>query len=223
MSWRSGEASIAAAALLFSIGNLAVKLTCMHLPVLEVSAFISSGGIILVFFIVLQSGTRILAKDSRTAWLAAARAFLGAATTIFYYTAIQLVGLRDSTALFFTSPFWTLVLESAVHGTMPGPSTALGAMTTAMGALFISKRCFCLFFRGTWLEDYGICVEPDNAPPVASSIPSVSFVTGLTDDYVIYQLLGMFLAVLAAVSNSLVFLTIRAIAGNMPPLSLALW
>ena len=223
MPWRSGEAAIAAAALLFSIGNLAVKLTCKTLPVLEVSACIASGGILLVFLSVLKSDTPILAKDSRNAWLAAVRACLGASTTISYYTAIQLAGLRDSTALFFTSPLWTLLLETLVHGKMPGPSTALGALITAVGALFISKRCFCLVFKGTWIDKNVICRDPAGIPPEGLSLLVLPSSGNLADDNVKHQLLGMLLAILAAVSNSLAFLAIRAIAGKMPPLPLALW
>ena len=104
--WRTGEAAIAASGLLFAIGNLAVKLTCKELPVLEVSALIASGGILLVFCVVLSSGLPLWAVDARIARLAALRAAMGAATTICYYAAIQMTGLRDATALFFTSPFW---------------------------------------------------------------------------------------------------------------------
>ena len=72
----------------------------------------------------------------------------GACVTICYYAGIQLCGLRDATALFFTSPLWTLLLECIVRKKLPGPATALGAVTTGLGALFISKvkvqRCHYL-------------------------------------------------------------------------------
>lgn len=74
--WRSGEAAVALAALLFSLGNLGVKLACVSLPTMEISALIAAGGIVLVLATVLYSGQPLLAKDYKVARLAATRACL---------------------------------------------------------------------------------------------------------------------------------------------------
>ena len=71
-----GEVYVATAALFFSLGNLGVKLTCLSLPTMEISALIASGGIVLVLLTVLHSGQDLLAKDSKVAKLAATRACL---------------------------------------------------------------------------------------------------------------------------------------------------
>lgn len=41
----------------------------------------------------------------------AARALLGAAMMICYYRAVSLVSIKNATALFFTSPMFTLILD----------------------------------------------------------------------------------------------------------------
>ena len=224
MVWRSGEASVAVAAMLFSIGNLAVGVTCKELPVLEVSAFIATGGILLVFLSVLKSGQSMFASDSQTASLAALRALLGASTTICYYCAIQLCGLRDSTALFFTSPLWTLMFECMARKRLPGAATAFGALTTALGALLISQRCFCLVFNYEWLDDYCPQDEDPEGPLLAGrTLLALFSAKEPLDDDVARQLLGMGIAVIAAISNSCAFLAIRAIGGKLAPMPLALW
>lgn len=126
-------------------------------------------------------------------------------------------------------PCRTLVLECMVRGKLPGFATALGAFTTATGALFISKRCFCLVFQdNTWIQQY--CPQPGQAPPAAPMGQwgvSGSLLAIMDEDpphdNVSRQLVGMGMAILAAICNSLAFIAIRAIGGAMPPLPLAFW
>lgn len=229
------------------MSSLFVKLTSEQMSVFEVCTLASGGCALLLLLARPFSAIRVRPTDTKSKSLTAAttassnvtalialRALLGAVTILCYYASVELGDIRDATALFFTSPLFTLVFESLLRRKLPSRHHALSAAFTAAGALMVSHSCVCLLLSSTTLNS-SLCPDPTDDSGSNSSMPDwptpvslshSSTATGKTLLQVLLKspgqgvaarpttdLVPMALALTAAATNSGAFLSIQVRKG----------
>eukprot|EP00198_Chlamydomonas_reinhardtii_P012539 XP_001701876.1 predicted protein [Chlamydomonas reinhardtii] len=139
--WGCGMATIATAALIFSVSSLFVK-------ILEQSAHVPPGEIILVQGLCCWCSTSVLlileeksvhSKTWRVAFLTLLRGFLGALSMACLYTSFQMLPLQDAVTLFFCSPVIAAVLELVVTRKWSGWASVAASLCTVAGVVLVAQ------------------------------------------------------------------------------------
>ncbi|PNW86276.1 hypothetical protein CHLRE_02g079650v5 [Chlamydomonas reinhardtii] len=134
-------ATIATAALIFSVSSLFVK-------ILEQSAHVPPGEIILVQGLCCWCSTSVLlileeksvhSKTWRVAFLTLLRGFLGALSMACLYTSFQMLPLQDAVTLFFCSPVIAAVLELVVTRKWSGWASVAASLCTVAGVVLVAQ------------------------------------------------------------------------------------
>ncbi|KAG2435364.1 hypothetical protein HXX76_007437 [Chlamydomonas incerta] len=134
-------ATIATAALIFSVSSLFVK-------ILEQRAHVPPGEIILVQGLCCWCSTSVLlileeksvhSKTWRVAFLTLLRGFLGAMSMACLYTSFQMLPLQDAVTLFFCSPVIAAVLELAVTRKWSGWASVAASLCTVGGVVLVAQ------------------------------------------------------------------------------------
>ncbi|PNH09008.1 hypothetical protein TSOC_004415 [Tetrabaena socialis] len=145
--WGSGFATIATAALLFSLTSLSVKLIGDDVPVFQtvllpgLVCFAATSCVAQTYSISLRS------KSWHVAGLTLARGLLGATSIICFYLALDRLPLADAVTLFFCSPVLAALFELAATRVSHGWGGAAATACTVVG-VFLVAQPECVFAHG---------------------------------------------------------------------------
>lgn len=92
--------------LFMALGSLLVK-TCKEFPAYEIIYFRSIFIMLLTVKLMDVSGESIYVDEKKTFKFLILRSIFSASSTLFFFTANQMINLGDSTILFLTSPIWS--------------------------------------------------------------------------------------------------------------------
>lgn len=148
--WDNGLLAVSFAALVFSVGGLAVKLVSATIPLLEIVAVRSIISLTIVGSAIAVRNVRPVFGHKRNLWKLAARGVFGCTAMTTYYVGLYGLPLADATTIFFLNPVFTAVLAWAVRGEALGWQGILGCMASLAGVALVAHPPFLFGGHAEW-------------------------------------------------------------------------
>ncbi len=145
-----GIASIAAAAAIFSIAALCVKLLHSRIPVLQITLVRSTISWLLSLTIARSQDISPIFGSRANLFKLFCRGLFGASAMTAYYVSLQALPLADAVTLFFLNPPLTAVLAWLIRGEPLSITGALGCLASFLGVVLLAHPPFLFGGHASW-------------------------------------------------------------------------